>query len=183
MKHLITLLFLLTSLSLFAQVQSEKITVNVNDLPPDLLQELKQKQQSQAITTDLKQYNEWAGVGKEIGIAVKEGLTAVKDVAVDFSKTEVGTFTMVLIAWKVVGKDALGLFTGVLVFFIGVVLIYWSYRKSCIPLKICTKDEGWFKAKEYKVIPIDSEINLGAAVIIHGIAFFILVGIVCGIIF
>ena len=181
MKHILTILLLTLSISVFSQ--NEKIIVNTSDLPPELVQQLKQKQQQQQVSTELKTYSEWAGVGKEIGVAVKEGLTAVKDVAVDFSKTEVGTFTMMLIAWKVVGQDVLGLFVGILVFLVGIVLIYWSYRKSCMPIKICVKDEGWFKAKEYKIIEIDHDINLGFAVFCHAVAFFGLIGIVCAIIF
>ncbi len=183
MKYLITLLFLLTSMSIFAQTQTEKITVNVNDLPPDLVQQLKQKQQTQAITSDLKQYSEWAGVGKEIGVAVKEGLTAVKDVAVDFSKTDVGTFTMVLIAWRFIGDDVMGMAVGLIVFFIGVIMIYWSYRKMCMPKRVLIKTEGWFKAKEWKIIEVADDVNVAGAIFGHGVAFFGLIGIVCAIMF
>lgn len=163
--------------------QNEKIIVNTSDLPPDVVQQLKQKQQTENITTELKQYSEWAGVGKEIGVAVKEGLTAVKDVAVDFSKTDVGTFTMVLIAWRFIGDDLVSAIVGLIVFFIGVIMIFWSYRKMCMPRRICIKNEGWFKAKEYTVIEVASDVNVAGAIFGHGVAFFALVGIVCAIIF
>lgn len=178
MKKLLTLLLLTLPLIVFSQ--NEKITVDTKDLPPELVKQLKQKQQ---VTETLQTYGEWAGIGSEIGIAMKEGLTAVKDVAVDFSKTDVGTYTMVLIAWKVVGQDITGIFVGLLSFLIGVPIIIWSYKRSCMARRVCIKDEGWFKAKEYKIIEIDGDINVAAAIFLHALAFFILIAINCAIIF
>ena len=111
MKSILIIILTFISVMSFAQ-GGEQITVNIKDLPPELAQQLRQKQQ---VSQTLETYGEWAGMGKEIGVAVREGLTAVKDVAVDFSKTEVGHFTMALIAWKVVGEDITGLFVGLLV--------------------------------------------------------------------
>lgn len=173
MKKILTVLAIALPLFAFAQ---ETITVNKKDLSPELIQQLETKKK-------LEVYSEWAGFGKEIGGAIKEGLTAVKDVAVDFSKTDVGTFTMVLIAWKVVGQDVLGLIVGTFVFLIGVPIIIWSYRKICIPQKICTKDNGWFKSKEYEVVEVSDDVNIGGAAMLHGFAFFLLVVITCAIIF
>lgn len=132
---------------------SQKMVVNENDLPPDLVAKLKQKEQVQAVTQKLETVSEWAGIGKEIGSAVKEGLTAVKDVAVDFSKTDVGTFTMVLIAWKVVGQDVMGLWVGMVVFIICISFLVWSYRRTILTRKVLVKDSGWFQAKEYQMVP------------------------------
>jgi hypothetical protein len=90
---------------------------------------------------------------------------------------------MVLIAWKVVGQDVLGLGVGLLVFIIGVILLAWSFKKTCLPLKVCIKDEGWFKAKEYKIIEVDSEMNAGLAISLHGLSLFALICSYCSCLF
>ena len=97
-----------------------KITVDRSDLPPDLLKQLETKRQ-------IETAGKWAGLGREIGLAVNEGLQALTKTADDFSKTGVGRFTMFLIAWKVVGTDFLQLFFGTLFFLTGLVFFVWSW--------------------------------------------------------
>lgn len=163
--------------------QGEQITVNTKDLPPEIVAQLKQKQQ---VTNTLETYGEWAGMGKEIGVAMKEGLTAVKDVAVDFSKTDVGTYTMVLIAWKVVGEDVLGLSLGMIVFTVGMLFITWSYRRTVLTRKVCVQDDGWFKAKKYELVESPYAGDTGELAIVqllHGIALVVLIAAVSAMIF
>jgi len=173
-------LVMICSLMLFSMLAfTQSITVDKKDLPPDLVKKIESAQQVQEVTQKLEAVNEWAGIGKEIGGAVREGLTAVKDVAVDFSKTDVGTFTMVLIAWKVVGQDMLGLGVGLIVLFIGVTFITWSYRRTVLSRRILVKDEGWFKAKTYEIVHsrYDNTGEYGFVQLVHGIALFALIGI------
>ena len=101
-----------------------KIIVERSDLPPDLLKQLEIKQQ---LDRRVETAGKWAGLGREIGLAVNEGLQALTKTADDFSKTGVGRFTMFLIAWKVVWTDFLQLFFGTLFFLTGLVFFVWSW--------------------------------------------------------
>lgn len=138
---------------------SQEIVVDQKDLPPELLEKIRAEKEIQMIDERIAQMGEWAGKGKEIGLAVREGLTAVKDVAVDFSETNVGQFTMILIAWEIVSDDVLqvsgNLVKGIILTFImtifSIVMIR-SYFKTCIPRKVKTSDPGFFTfPKTYKL--------------------------------
>lgn len=78
----------------------------------------------------LETYGNWVGVGGEVGNAIKEGLTAVVDVADQFGKTDVGKFTLVLVAWKVVGKDLVRIALGLLWFVAITFLFIRVYRNT-----------------------------------------------------
>ena len=73
--------------------------------------------------------SKWVGIGKEIGIATKEGLNSVVDVSDKFSKTNVGMFVMLMVAWRIVGHDLLRVVLGLPIMIFGVVLWAWSYRR------------------------------------------------------
>ena len=98
-------------------------------------------------------YGNWVGVGGEVGIAVKEGLTAVVDVADKFGKTDVGKFTLLMVAWKVMGVDLVRIVLG----FIFLILITWLfvmvYKNTYIPKRILIENPGLFKyPKKYDVL-------------------------------
>lgn len=128
----------------------------------------------------VEQFGDWVGVGGEVGSAIEEGLTAVVDVADKFGTTDVGKFTMVLVAWKVIGKDVVRIVLGVI--FLGVFtwLLIYSFRRTCIDRRVLigTKNPGWFKypkEKNYELIePLfgDGE-GLGAIRIAH-LGFFLI---------
>jgi hypothetical protein len=188
MKQLFAVLLLFVSTFAFGQIQSEKITVDTKDLPPELVTKIKEQQKVEQVTQQLESYGKWAGVGKEIGVAVRDGLTAVKDVAIDFSKTDVGMFTMVLIAWKVVGEDVSQLLVGLLIFFSGLPILIWSWRKLYKAFdnkRVLVEDQGWFRAKKYEVVKTEyrSDDALGWGVFVHVVALFALIGITSAIIF
>jgi len=169
MKQLFAVLLLFVSTFSFAQ-QNEVLTVNTKDLPPEIVQQLKDKQKTEAVTKQLEVYGEWAGIGKEIGVAVRDGLTAVKDVAVDFSKTDVGTFTMALIAWKVVGQDVLGVVIGVPLWITIVLVLVWAYKRTCLPYRVVIEDPGLFKyPKKYEVV--NSRFDDGGTIFTFAILF------------
>lgn len=121
MKKLLFILISLTMMLYCQQVsaqtrESEKITINTSDLTPEQLDKIKSDEQVKKLQNKLDTYGKWVGVGGEIGTAVKEGLTAVVDVSDKFTKTDVGKFTLIMIAWKVMGEDVVGLVVGILFF-------------------------------------------------------------------
>lgn len=147
----IPLIVAMSITSLFAQVD-DRIVVNKKDLPPDLVQQLESKK-------DLEKYAEYVGVGKEIGIAISEGLKAVVDEADHFSNTNVGLFTMILIGWSIVGRDLVQIIIGVPIFFIGLFIMIRYYRKTYFTQKVVTEKSGFFLWPTKKYTYRDPEVS------------------------
>lgn len=100
--------------------QDDRIVVRRSDLPPEVLNQIETRAKIQA-------YGEWVGIGKEIGTAVNEGLSALTKNADDLSKTDVGKFTMIMIAWKVMGWQLVHLIFGTVFFICGLIIFMWSW--------------------------------------------------------
>lgn len=139
---------------------NEQVVVNASDLTPAQLAKIEAQQKLAAANAQIEDlqrkvdtYGKWVGVGGEIGTAVKEGLTAVVDVADKFGSTDVGKFTMTLIAWKVMGKDIIQIFLGLFFFVVLTVIIIKVYRRVCMPRKVLIENPGFMKyPKKYEVI-------------------------------
>lgn len=105
----------------------------------------------------LETYGNWVGVGGEVGTAIKEGLTAVVDVADKFSGTDVGKFTMILVAWKVIGKDIVRIVLGIIFISIFTWLLIYSFKRTCVERRILVenKNPGFLrypKERKYEII-------------------------------
>ena len=186
MKRIFVLpvLLLLALTSVTAQTDytttDDRIVVNASDLTPDQLAKLKAEAELELMEKKLKQYGDWVGVGGEIGQAIDDGLNSVVDVAEKFGKTEVGKFTLVLIAWKVIGADAVRILLGLLFFIVLTVLIMKLYKRSVPDKKVLVKNvpQGMWKRniKEYKIVEsaLDGEEKIWMTVIL---AIVFLVGI------
>ena len=165
----IFLLFMLSALSLNAQESS----TNLVSIPKEMLTEQQQKllesesekQKNEAVIEKIETYSKFAGVGKEIGIAVREGLTAVVDVSEKFGKTDVGKFTMILIAWNIVGKDITKIFIGILFLIIFNFFVFKIYRSTFISHRIRKTGHWWkfWESSEFQIV--DSQDFEGDSVI------------------
>lgn len=135
----------------------EKVTVNASDLTVDQLAKIKAEAEIKELQKKLDTYGNWVGVGGEIGKGIKEGLSAVVDVADKFGNTKVGTFTMVMVAWKIIGKDLVRIFLGIIFALIVTIFLFRSYRTSFMVHRVCTKPTGWqfWLPKEYKIVEPD----------------------------
>lgn len=133
------LFFLMFTVGAFAQQQqSPLMTVRESDLPPDVLAKLREKQKVENFKENV---TTWAGIGKEVGEAVNGALSAVVVQAENFGKTEVGQFTMILVAWKVLGNDAMHIGWGLIFFTISMSFLFYSYRKTCVVQSV---ERAWF---------------------------------------
>ena len=135
--------------------QPETVTINKSDLTATQLAKIAADEQLAKIET----YGKWVGVGGEIGTAIREGLNAVVDVSEKFGNTNVGKFTMYLIAWKVAGKDFVRIFLGLIFAVVITFLIFRSLRKM-YPYKIPKRNRGikFWESVEYEIIhPEDYE--------------------------
>ncbi|MFH0830478.1 MAG: hypothetical protein V1895_00220 [Parcubacteria group bacterium] len=125
----------------------EKILVNVDQLPPELVAQIKTNQRLESAS----KYVKW---GHEIGVAFDEGLSAITKHAADFSETDLGRFAMFLIAWKVLAEDVFSIGENgvrwifwIATFSLMSLALLWSYRKNCIPRRVLievTKEPGLF---------------------------------------
>ena len=138
----------------------------------------------------LDTYGKWVGVGGEIGTAVQEGLEAVVDVADKFGQTDVGKFTLIMIAWKVMGRDAVRIVLGIIFIIMFIWLLIYSFRKTCIERRVLVKQENkgflrYPKTKEWKIIEplLQDGDGLGIVRIAHIVFFLIAIWITYGIMF
>ena len=92
--------------------------------------------------------SEWVGIGKEIGEATKEGLNSVVDASEKFGTTRVGIFVMVMIAWRIIGHQLMGIVFGVPILVGGLFLWWQVMRRLFLGYQVLDKKEG--KVKTYK---------------------------------
>ena len=132
----------------------EKIVVNKSDLTPTQLLKIESDAKVAELEKKLETYGNWVGVGGEIGTAVKEGLNAVVDVSERFGKTDVGKFTLVMIAWKVMGKDTVRIILGVLLIIVTTLFIFINFRKNFTTRKVMIKGNRWlfWQEREYELV-------------------------------
>ena len=155
----------------------EKITVDSDDLDSSTLKRVLSKKGS-----EMGDVRSWVGIGKEVGEAVSGALGAVVDKAEHFGKTDVGRFTMFLVAWKLFGKDILDRALVLLLTTSALVIAVWSYYRTSIPRRMLVKRDKPNKIKEWKVVndPVDESVADGIYVtrVLHGvfIAFVLLIG-------
>ncbi len=141
--------------------QPDTIIVRKSDLPPEVLKNLESQKELAQMAQKIETYGKWVGLGKEVGVAVNDSLAALTDQSERFGKTNVGKFTMFIVAYKVLGKDAVGVVIGVPLLVVFLVIWVWSYRRTCIQRTILvksTKDD-----KVYERINEDGSARAGYA--------------------
>lgn len=170
-----------------AQDVEEKITVKTSDLTADQLAKIKLEQANAELQNKLDTYGKWVGVGGEIGSAVREGLNAVVDVSDKFSKTDVGKFTLIMIAWKVIGKDCIRIFLGLSFAIVLISFLIYSIKRTCLPRRVCVENPGLFKyPKKYEIVePIFNKGRFynGWALFVYVVGIFVSIGVSCIIMF
>jgi len=131
------------------------ISIDTAGMPANVKAAINAKMQTDAVTQKIETYGKWAGMGREIGVAAKEGLTAVKDFAVDVSETNVGKTVIFLIIWKVAGIDFVRIALGTLFALIAIWLVSKSYFRLFTTRKLVEKSGWWiFGTKKYENVEI-----------------------------
>jgi len=142
---------------------SSVISIDTAGMPANVKEAIKQKMQADAVTQKIETVGKWAGMGREIGVAAKEGLTAVKDFAVDVSDTNVGRTVLFLIVWKVAGIDFVRIFVAILLMTVSIWLISRSYFRMIATRTLIEKTGWWiFGTKKYQPREIPDPILDGA---------------------
>ena len=163
MKRTLSILVLLIlSTTVYAQIDTSGLT-------PEQKAELQlQAEQMKKKKLDAAEVGEYAVLGqqvaKAIGAACKELNVAVND----FAATPVGKMTIVLIMWKVAGREVAKIVTGGILFVILISIWIYLFRRMCVIKEIKYKD-----GKKDGVVYYNSEncsSDLGITRVIMGIA-------------
>ena len=125
-----------------------------------------------AIKQKAAAYGEWVGVGKEVGEAVNSSLSAISDNAAKFADTKVGKLAMAIVVWKVLGNDILGVVYALIIVFIALPVLIWSYRRhnSTAVLTGETVVDGKVTAREYRPMNYNELDHRGAILLAHAVA-------------
>ncbi len=196
MKYIYTIL-VLAVLALvtpsFAQ-SPDTLQVDITKLDQNQLrayQEMKAMQAKSALSMENltpDKIDRYAQMGKGLGIAINEGLGAVTKNVEQFSQTSAGKWLMVLITWKVMGEDAIGLARtamqwtiggGLLV--IGLPFWIWIIKRNCVnrPVIKVEKTGFWTKNIIYAdKLPIHEDYTIA-----YGACFLIYMGMTAAIMF
>jgi hypothetical protein len=165
---LVFLLLFALILPVFATETGKTYVINESDLTEDQKAKLANAATANSVST-VKQASEWVGLGKEIGSAVDGSLGALTNRAEEFANTKVGIMTMYLVAYKVLGNDAIGILNhfirilvGVPVLIVGIILWIWSYKRNFHAYKILKSKTK--EGKTYEIIEPEnfSKYELGA---------------------
>ena len=149
-------------------------SLQVSGVPDSVLIDLKKKcvdatnQASPAVTAS--QVSEYAELGKNYGIALSEVAKSVGSTVNDLAQTPVGKFMLVMVAYKVMGQDLIGVVGGFVWFC--VMLPLWTYMFHRLVLKNRTyrdyiesyakDDKPKVVRREYDALKYDSDIGVMA---------------------
>lgn len=162
MKKLIGLfsIFVLILVTIPIQAQTQT-TKQVGDPTSYMTAEQLAKYQADIQIAELEKkletYGNWVGVGGEVGTAIREGLMSVVDVADKFGSTDVGKFTIVMVAWKVMGKDLVRIILGLIFLTIITWLFVKVYKNTYVPKRILVENPGFLRyPKKYEIVKPDN---------------------------
>lgn len=133
----------------FAQEAAQPSSSKPQEVLVRIQQEAAPAPKSATDKTVVQAANEWVDFGKNVGSAMDAGLSALTKNANEFAGTDAGRFTMLVIAWKVAGKDAIGLldrFTGITVgmsaLVVALVIYVWVVRRFFMSRTVVLKKTG-----------------------------------------
>ena len=135
--------------------------------------------------------NKYAEMGKGLGVAINEGLGAVTKNVEQFAQTSAGKWLMVVITWKVMGQDAVGVVshtvrfvTGLGLLLVGVPFFVYIYRRNCVAMpQLVEETKIGFLTVKRKYQGMTRPIHDDAGPWGYAVCFAVLIGIVSLIMF
>lgn len=119
MKKFFAAIAMVLALAVPAAAQTGCDALEVNGLPEAVVIDLKKKcvELAKPVTTiDVDSMGEYAELGKKYGIALSEVAKSVGTTVNELAKTPVGKFMLVMVAYRVMGDDLIGVAGGVIWF-------------------------------------------------------------------
>jgi hypothetical protein len=183
----------------FGSLAADTLVVDITKLSPSelaLYQKLKSDQLAEANTFNIDkvtpdQIDKYGQIGKAFGSAFKECWTAVSSDAEKFAQSDAGKWAMFLVAWKIMGQDAINVIdslvhyiAGFFLFVMGIPFFIYIFRRNCVqyPMLVSRTRIGFWSIKsEYKGVVEPLHPNEGQ--ILYGLAFLIYMGVTAAIMF
>jgi hypothetical protein len=139
------------------KTKSVLIWVRKSDIPPAALQKLENDSKIQGMEKNIEKIGQYVSIGKEIGSAVDTSLGALASHIDKISQTNVGKFTMFMVAWKILGDDLVGYLVGIITLAFFLTIWVWSWRSNfyrrSIPTQISILPPTWYRPwKKKKVL-------------------------------
>lgn len=156
-----------------------QLTVDTDKISPELAAQIleeqknyKKKGSDKAIVDHAK---EWAGIGKEIGLAFAETARSLSTETNEFIKTPVGQWTLFFIAWYLIGHKMWTILAGIVIWVVLGLAIWRSFKYFHRAQRVLIRQEGDKKEFDLRYYPWDSKsaAKLGSAWA-HGLSFGIL---------
>jgi hypothetical protein len=118
----------------------EILSVDISRLDPATAEKMRNLNDENLIEKKIQRYGKWVGLGKEVGTAAREGLSALSDESNKFAETKVGKYVMFIIAFKILGYPITQLIVGLLIFFIGTTIFVIYFLREGISKRYITKE-------------------------------------------
>ena len=128
MKKLLAIVALVLAFAVPAAAQTGCDALEVNGLPESVVIELKKKclDLAKPVTSiSVDSMGEYAELGKKYGIALSEVAKSVGTTVNELAQTPVGKFMLVMVAYRVMGDDVIGVAGGVIWF--ATMIPIWIY--------------------------------------------------------
>lgn len=119
MKKLFAVIAMMIALAVPAAAQTGCDALEVNGLPEAVVIDLKKKcvELAKPVTSiSVDSMGEYAELGKKYGIALSEVAKSVGTTVNELAQTPVGKFMLVMVAYRVMGDDVIGVAGGVIWF-------------------------------------------------------------------
>lgn len=159
---LVAVTLLTVTTAAFAQ-DANKVVVDKSLLTPEQMAKVKAAQTVEQVTQvadQVQQVGKYAGLGKEVGEAVNGSLSAITDNANKFANTKVGTFTMWIVAFKVLGVQAIRLSLALIFMTVFTCVFLWIWGQNFIPRRILAEEtEGPDKTKTRKYVLFPKDLD------------------------
>ena len=123
------------------------ITVDLEQLPGGVRDVILNMQKEKEVPIE-DRMTKWLEVGKGLGMAVAEMGHALNMEVNEFAKTPVGKWAMIILTWKLLGKEVLGVILTLTLY----ILLILSFRRFHTYERIVNKDKEK-KTKQVVYIP------------------------------
>lgn len=140
------LVLLLTSSSLSAKLNMDNLTEEQITKLVEYAEEMRSAIDPN--TTRDEELNEWKGLGAEVGKAIGSTAKEMNLSINEFAASPVGKITMLIVCWKLVGKNIASAIVGSILLLVITLVWLKFYKQSCLIRKTTLHENG--KVKEVR---------------------------------
>lgn len=106
-------------------------------------------------------------VGKAVGKAVNQVMTALTDDGQRLADSEVGRFTIFMVGWKVMGSKVVRYCVGLPLMWTLVLVWWWSYRRNCLRRRVLEEETD--SVRRWRLVAPDENRALAHGCMLLGI--------------